>query len=318
MTGGVSTGKNLHDGSADSERKGDAMRIVGVRRSGGGVDVAQLSDDATVTVLTGVDEFWMAPYGWMAHPARGATIPVDAATLVPPLRPDAQFFCVGLNYRDHAAEGTYADEPLPEVPTVSGRWGRSVCVDGSEIPVPAGEDGLDWEGEIVAWVGRELVNATPEEALAAIVGYSVFNDVTARRAQKATSQWLLGKNADRSGALGPLVPATEVGDIGEGLRLRTTVNGETMQDASTDSMIHTPEMILAYISQTITLLPGDLVATGTPSGVGYARKPPRLLVPGDQVQVEVERLGKVCNTIVASAAQRPTRSAAAAAAPSSR
>ena len=276
-----------------------------MRRSSDDVDVAQLSDDGTsVMLLTSVEEFWAAPFGWIGHPARGATLPVAAASIVPPLRPDAQFFCVGLNYRDHAAEGSYGDQPLPDVPTVSGRWGRSVSVDGIDIPVPPDEEGLDWEGEVVAWVGRGLVNASVEEALAAVVGYSVFNDVTARRAQKATSQWLLGKNADKSGILGPIVPAADVGDMQAGLRLRTLVNGEIMQDASTRDMIHSPEAILAHISQTITLLPGDLVATGTPSGVGYARNPPRLLLPGDQVEVEVERLGAVCNRIVPGGVRR--------------
>ena len=225
---------------------------------------------------------------------------VDAAEIVPPLRPDAQVLCLGLNYKDHAAEGSYQDQPLPPFHTVYGRWPRSLCVDGTEIPIPAGEEGLDWEGEVVAWVGQPLVDATAEQALAAVFGYSVFNDVTARRAQKLTSQWILGKNADRSGVVGPVVPASEVGDIAAGLRIRTLVNGETVQDASTRQMIHSVGEVLAHVSQTITLLPGDLLATGTPAGVGYARNPPRLLAPGDIVDVEVERLGGVRNTIVSS------------------
>ena len=276
------------------------MPIVGVRNASGGIDVAKVSGDgSTLVVLTDLETFWSAPHEWVTRSADGATMATDGAQFVPPLAADAQFFCVGLNYRDHAAEGSYSGEPLPDVPSVSGRWGRSISVDGAQVPVPRGEDGLDWEGEVVAWVGRQLVDATEAEALDAIVGYSAFNDITARRAQKATTQWLLGKNADKSGVLGPLVPAAEVGDLHEGLRLRTLVNGETMQDASTRNMIHSPEAILAHISQTVTLLPGDLVATGTPSGVGYARNPPRLLVPGDCVEVEIERLGKVRSTIVA-------------------
>jgi 2-keto-4-pentenoate hydratase/2-oxohepta-3-ene-1,7-dioic acid hydratase in catechol pathway len=276
-----------------------AMPIVGVRNPSGGTSVARVSDDgSTLTVLTDLDTFWSAPQDWVALAPSGRTTGVADAVLVPPIRADAQFFCVGLNYGDHAAEGSYADQALPEVPSISGRWGRSVSVDGASVPVPRGEDGLDWEGEVVAWVGRPLVDATEAEALSAVVGYSVFNDITARRAQKTTSQWLLGKNADKTGALGPLVAAADVGDVSQGLRLRTSVNGETMQDGSTRDMIHSVESILAYISQTVTLLPGDLVATGTPSGVGYARKPPRLLTPGDRVEVEIERLGKVGSNIV--------------------
>jgi 2-keto-4-pentenoate hydratase/2-oxohepta-3-ene-1,7-dioic acid hydratase in catechol pathway len=277
------------------------VRIVGVRRSAGDVDIAQVSEDGTtLCVMTDVASFWSAPDEWIARPPLGRELPVQTATIVPPLRPDAQVLCVGLNYRDHALEGSYRDQPLPPFPTIFGRWARSLSVDGTEIPVPAGEDGLDWEGEVVAWVGRPLVEATTEEALTAVFGYSAFNDITARRAQKLTSQWSLGKNADRSGAIGPIVPASEVGDISDGLRIRTLVNGETVQDASTREMIYSVGDVLAHVSQTITLLPGDLLATGTPAGVGYGRTPPWLLIPGDIVEVEVERLGKVRNRIVSS------------------
>jgi 2-keto-4-pentenoate hydratase/2-oxohepta-3-ene-1,7-dioic acid hydratase in catechol pathway len=282
------------------------VRIVGVRRSSGEVETAQLSEDGTtLSVMTDVANFWAAPDEWIARPPTGGVLAADTATVVPPLRPDAQVLCVGLNYRDHALEGSYRDQALPPFPTIFGRWARSLCVDGTEIPVPAGEDGLDWEGEVVAWVGRPLVDATADEALAAVFGYSVFNDVTARRAQKLTSQWILGKNADRSGALGPIVPAAEVGDISAGLRIRTLVNGETVQDASTREMIYSVGAVLAHVSRTITLLPGDLLATGTPAGVGYGRTPPWLLIPGDVVEVEVERLGKVRNTIVSSDSRLP-------------
>jgi 2-keto-4-pentenoate hydratase/2-oxohepta-3-ene-1,7-dioic acid hydratase in catechol pathway len=166
--------------------------------------------------------------------------------------------------------------------------------------VPANEDGLDWEGEVVAWVGAPLTDASPEQALASVLGYSTFNDLTARRAQRLTSQWTLGKNADRSGPLGPLIPAAEVGDLAKGLRLQTRVNGETVQDARTDQMIHTVGETLSLISHTLSVRPGDLLATGTPAGVGYARTPPWLLQPGDTVEVEVERLGVLRNTVVGS------------------
>ncbi|MFF4506996.1 fumarylacetoacetate hydrolase family protein [Streptomyces sp. NPDC001401] len=202
--------------------------------------------------------------------------------------------CAGVN-----REGCWAKPSWKrQHPTLFARWTRSLTVGGAEIPVPSTEDGLDWEGEIVAWVGRRLVDADPAEALDAVVGYSTFNDVTARRAQKLTSQWTLGKNADHSGPLGPLVPAGEVGDLRDGLRVRTRVNGTTVQDASTSQMIHHVGETLAHISRTLTLCPGDLLATGTPSGVGYARTPPWLLRPGDAVEVEVERLGILRNTIV--------------------
>jgi 2-keto-4-pentenoate hydratase/2-oxohepta-3-ene-1,7-dioic acid hydratase in catechol pathway len=187
---------------------------------------------------------------------------------------------------------------MPPYPTLFARWTRSLTVDGAAVPVPANEDGLDWEGEVVAWVGAPLADATPREALAAVAGYSAFNDLTARKAQKLSSQWILGKNGDNSGPLGPLVPAREVGDLRDGLRVRTRVNGEVVQDGRTDEMVYTVGDTLSLISHTFTLRPGDLLATGTPDGVGYARTPPWLLQPGDTVEVEVERLGTLRNPIV--------------------
>ncbi|MFD5248206.1 fumarylacetoacetate hydrolase family protein [Amycolatopsis sp. NPDC058340] len=276
------------------------MRIVGVARADG-TDVASLSEDGTrLTVLCGLEDFWAGPEDRLGRQPAGETLPVETATLVPPVLPGARVLCVGLNYLKHVAEGSYRDQDLPEHPTLFARWTRSLTVGGAEVPVPANEEGLDWEGEIVAWVGRTLVDAEPDEALAAVAGYSTFNDITARRAQKLTSQWILGKNADRSGPLGPMVPAAEVGDLRDGLRVRTRVNGETVQDGSTAEMVYHVGETLAHISRTMTLRPGDLLATGTPSGVGYARTPPWLLKPGDVVEVEVDRLGVLRNPIVGS------------------
>ncbi|MHC5256725.1 fumarylacetoacetate hydrolase family protein [Streptomyces sp. UC4497] len=278
------------------------MRIVGIRQPGSdrGTDVAQLSDSGReVTVLAPLEEFWSDPSGSLAAGADGPTLAASTVTFVPPVRPDARVICIGLNYLKHVAEGTFRDQELPEHPTLFARWTQSLTVDGAEVPVPSGEDGLDWEGEVVAWVGAPLVDATPEEALAAVVGYSTFNDLTSRRAQKLTSQWILGKNGDNSGPLGPMVPAAEVGDLREGLRVVTRVNGEIVQDGRTDEMVYGVGDTLAHISRTFTLRPGDLLATGTPSGVGYARTPPWLLHPGDVVEVEVERLGRLRNTVVA-------------------
>lgn len=277
------------------------MRIVGVRRARGGfdVEVAALDEEGdTVTVIASLADFWADPAGHLSRPPTGPTVATASVEQVPPVLPGARVFCIGLNYHAHAAEGSFRDQELPPYPTLFARWPQSLTVDGAEVPVPSNEEGLDWEGEVVAWVGAPLVDASPEEALSSVVGYSAFNDLTSRRAQKLTSQWILGKNGDRSGPLGPLVPAAEVGDLKQGLRLRTRVNGETMQDATTDDMIYSVGDTLSLISHTLTLRPGDLLATGTPAGVGYSRTPPRLLQVGDTVEVEVERLGTVRNTVV--------------------
>lgn len=275
------------------------MRVVGIRRAAGVVEVARLSDDGReVKVLAPLREFWADAAGHLAGDHGGPAVPVSSVELVPPVPPDARVLCIGLNYLKHVAEGSFSEEGIPPYPTLFARWTRSLTVDGAEVPVPSNEEGLDWEGEVVAWVGTRLVDATPEEALAAVVGYSTFNDLTARRAQKLTSQWILGKNGDRTGPLGPMVPAAEVGDLRDGLHVQTRVNGTTVQDGNTDEMVYTVGDTLSLVSHTLTLQPGDLLATGTPSGVGYARTPPWLLHPGDVVEVEVERLGVLSNTIV--------------------
>ena len=276
------------------------MRLVGVQRpDSSDVEVAALGETGEkVTVIAPLAEFWADPAGHLSRPPTGETLATASVMLVPPVLPDARVFCIGLNYLQHVAEGSFRDAELPPYPTLFARWTQSLTVDGAEIPVPGNEEGLDWEGEVVAWVGRTLVDASPEDALASVIGYSTFNDLTARKAQKLTSQWILGKNADRSGPIGPMVPAAEVGDLRQGLRIQTRVNGETMQDARTDQIVYTVGETLSLISHTLSLRPGDLLATGTPAGVGYARTPPQLLQPGDTVEVEVERLGVLRNAVV--------------------
>ncbi|QCB51767.1 fumarylacetoacetate hydrolase family protein [Rhodococcus sp. PAMC28707] len=275
------------------------MRIVGIGRSVGPVLVGLLNDAGNeVTVLADVDTFWSSPTDYLTDATQaGQIIPVDR-NLVPPVISGARVLCVGLNYQDHVDEGSFRNEKPAEFPTLFARWSASLTVDGADVPVPTGEDGLDWEGEVVAWIGSTLVDATPEEALAAVVGYSTFNDITSRRAQKRTSQWIMGKNGDRSGPLGPMIPASEVGDLRDGLRVVTRVNGEVVQHGNTSSMIYGVGETLSLISRSFTLNPGDLLATGTPSGVGYSRTPPWLLQPGDTVKVEVDRLGILTNRIV--------------------
>lgn len=278
---------------------GKRTPIVGVRQADGSTLVGVLSaDGGHVTVFDDLEAFWASPRSLVAAGAAGPTLQTEGLEFVPPVRKSARVLCVGLNYSDHVNEGSYRNEKLAEIPTVFARWPASLSVDGAEIPIPSNEEGLDWEGEVVAWVGSPLVDATPEEALAAIVGYSTFNDVTSRRAQKETSQWIMGKNGDRSGPIGPMIPAAEVGDLRDGLRIETRVNGTVVQHASTAQMIYGVGETLAHISQSFTINPGDLLATGTPSGVGYARTPPWLLHPGDVVEVEVERLGVLTNRIV--------------------
>ncbi|WP_150460323.1 fumarylacetoacetate hydrolase family protein [Nesterenkonia ebinurensis] len=247
-------------------------------------------------ILTTVEEFWTNPRHWFSQ-APQIVLPLDEAEIVPPVLPSARIFCVGLNYHDHVTEGSYRAETANRYPTIFGRWPSTLTVSGTDVKVPRYEAGLDWEGEVAVWIGDPLDNSIVEEARTSVVAYSVFNDLTARVAQKLTSQWTLGKNADSSGPLGPMVPTDSTDDLNKGFQITTTVNDAVVQDGNTSDMIHTAPETLAWISRSLTLRPGDILATGTPSGVGYARSPQWLLEAGDQVKVAVEGLGSVTNRI---------------------
>jgi 2-keto-4-pentenoate hydratase/2-oxohepta-3-ene-1,7-dioic acid hydratase in catechol pathway len=269
---------------------------VGYRTTEGG-GIGRLDGESKLVPLGSVEEFWGDPAQAIARSSE-KVLDVGEVNLVPPVPPAARVLCVGLNYPEHVAEGTFQ---RPVCPAVFGRWTRSLTVSGTPAPVPAGEQGLDWEGELVAVIGRTLKSASAAEALDAVFGYAVFNDLTARQTQHRTTQWTVGKNADQSGPMSEIVTAEDVGDPADGLRIVTRVNGEVMQDGNTADMIFSVGEILAYLSKTMTLFPGDLVVTGTPHGVGYARRPPRFLHPGDEVTVEIERVGSVRTPIVAAA-----------------
>lgn len=220
---------------------------------------------------------------------------------VVPVPATAKVLCAGLNYRAHAAE---AAMQTPAYPDLFGRWARTLVASNEPVPVPSGEPGLDWEGELVAVVGAPLRDATPDEVESAILGYTCFNDLTARTHQKAAKQWAVGKNADRSGPLGPAVVTRDELTNPYDLRLRTRVDGITVQDANTSEMIFRIGQIGSFASECMTLEPGDLIATGTPQGVGAARTPPVFLQPGQVVEVEIENIGTLVTPIVSAASSQ--------------
>jgi 2,4-didehydro-3-deoxy-L-rhamnonate hydrolase len=277
------------------------VKLVGMR-TGRRVDVAVQFGDS-LTAIAEVSDFYadLPHYLEVARKISTDEAAVADVTLAPPVPPSARILCIGLNYRAHAAEGKFE---VPAHPTVFGRWVASLTVDGVPAPVPANERGLDWEGEVAAVVGQRLTDVDEATASAGVLGYAAFNDLTARTAQKLTAQWTLGKNADRSGPMGPIITADEVGSLSDGLRVQSRVNGETVQDGNTRDMVFSVPELLSRISRTLTLEPGDVIATGTPEGVGYVRTPPWLLQPGDVVEVEVDKLG-ILRTPIVSAAERP-------------
>lgn len=271
------------------------MRLVGVRDGRDTLVAVALGD--RMTPVAEVRDFYADLPTWRAAAAAVTTgeRPLAGAPLAPPVPPAARVLCLGLNYRAHAEEGVLG---VQEHPTIFGRWTSSLSVGDVPVPVPANEPGLDWEGEVAAVVGARLTSVDAATAEAAVLGHAVFNDITARTAQKLTAQWTLGKNADRSGPMGPLVTVDETGPLSAGLRLSTRVNGETVQQGDTRDLLFGVGEVLALVSRTLTLEPGDVLVTGTPAGVGYVRTPPWLLRPGDVVEVEVERLGVLRTPVV--------------------
>ncbi|MFJ5958846.1 fumarylacetoacetate hydrolase family protein [Paenarthrobacter sp. NPDC092416] len=276
------------------------MQYIGINHDGG-TWVAALSG-TRVFPLASVTDFWASAARWqekassMVAGVSGGHDRSDV-TEVPLVPASARVICVGLNYKAHAAEGSYKDQELPPYPTLFGRWTASLSVGNVPVPVPGGEAGLDWEGEVAAYIGKRVESADEATAADAVFGYSTFNDLTARRAQKLTSQWTLGKNGDLTGPMGPLVSRDEVGDLRDGLQVRTLVNGMEVQNGNTRDMIFSVPAIISLISQTFTLHPGDVIASGTPEGVGYARTPQWLLHAGDTVEVEIEKLGTLVTPI---------------------
>jgi acylpyruvate hydrolase len=215
---------------------------------------------------------------------------------LPPVPAPPKILCVGRNYAEHAREG--GSEPS-EVPIFFGRFPHSLLAPGAPFVLPPVSQQVDYEGELVAVIGRGGRDIPEGQALGHVAGYTIFNDISVRDYQRRTSQWMIGKNFDRSGPLGPaLVTRDEVPDP-QALRLAVDVSGERMQEASTGIMIFPVAYLIAYLSRVLTLEPGDLIATGTPSGVGFARTPPRWLRAGDVVRVEITRLGVLETPIIA-------------------
>jgi 2-keto-4-pentenoate hydratase/2-oxohepta-3-ene-1,7-dioic acid hydratase in catechol pathway len=206
----------------------------------------------------------------------------------------AKIICVGLNYRDHAEE-TGAE--LPKAPLLFAKWGNTLIGHGEPILLPAASQEVDYEAELGVVIGTGGRNIAEADALGHVRGYICVNDVSARDLQSADGQWTRGKSPDTFCPVGPrLVPREEIDDP-QALAIRCILNGETMQDSTTANMIFSVAEIIAYVSRTITLEPGDLIATGTPAGVGVFRDPKVLLEDGDEVTVEVEGLGALTNPV---------------------
>src|ERR1700742_3347537 len=213
------------------------------------------------------------------------TLPIDRPSKV---------IAVGLNYRDHAAE---SNTPAPESPILFTKWPNCLIASGEDIVIPAGIDEVDWEAELAVVIARPCRDVALDDALDFVAGYTALNDVSARRVQRTEGQWSRAKSFDTFGPIGPrLVPAAEIADP-QALAIRCRVNGELMQDSNTNQMIFSVAELIARISAGLTLEVGDVIATGTPHGVGAFRDTPVFLAPGDTVEVEVEGIGTLVNPV---------------------
>lgn len=222
------------------------------------------------------------------------TLSLETLELGPPVPNPDKILCLGVNYREHAAE---AQQEIPGVPIVFAKFRNSLTGPTSPILLPRVSKFIDYEGELAVIIGKRCKAVTEQEALGYVAGYSIMNDVTARDIQAQTSQWTAGKALDTFAPMGPgIVPASQIPDP-QTLTLITRVNGQEVQYDSTANMIFSVAAALAFLSSLMTLEPGDIIATGTPSGVGFKRTPPLFLQDGDVVEVEIERIGRLRNPV---------------------
>lgn len=212
-----------------------------------------------------------------------------------PIERPGKIVCVGLNYRDHAEE---QGVELPAEPLLFAKWPNTLIGPGEPIVIPSVVTKADYEAELGVVIGERVKGVSKENALEAIRGYVCANDVSARDLQFADGQWSRGKSVDTFCPVGPLVPASEIADP-HALRIRALVNGEALQDSTTANLIFGIDDVIAHVTRTMTLEPGDLILTGTPAGVGVFRDPQRLLQPGDEVTIEIESIGELTNPVVA-------------------
>ncbi|MGH1483313.1 MAG: fumarylacetoacetate hydrolase family protein [Geminicoccales bacterium] len=215
--------------------------------------------------------------------------PLDGITPALPLRSSGKIVCLGLNYVDHAKEGGY---DVPDYPALFMRGMTSMLPAGAPIIRPRCSERLDYEVELMVIIGKGGRHIERSDALRHVFGYTAFNDASIRDYQRKTHQWTPGKNFDGTGPIGPVVVTPDELPAGAaGLRVQTRLNGEIMQDGNTDDMIFKVDQTIAILSEVMTLEPGDMIAMGTPPGVGHARKPPVWMKDGDVVEVEIEGVG---------------------------
>ncbi len=269
------------------------MRYVTFEKTDGSREVGVLEGDSVRG--TGVADMIAAIASRPS--AQGPAMPLSSVKLLAPIPRPGKLICIGLNYRDHAAESNMA---IPSVPTVFAKFTTSIIGSGEAIVLPKNSEKPDYEAEFAFVIGKKARHVKAANWKDCVFGYTIVNDVSARDVQMATSQWIMGKSFDTFCPMGPaIVTADEIADP-HALRISCVVSGETLQDSNTRELIFKLPELIEYLTSIMTLEPGDVVSTGTPAGVGVARKPvPRFLRAGDDVVVKIEGLGELRNPVVA-------------------
>jgi 2-keto-4-pentenoate hydratase/2-oxohepta-3-ene-1,7-dioic acid hydratase in catechol pathway len=278
-------------------RRGDsADERAGVWTDRGIVDLAAADPSLPLRIIdllsTGGDTLARA----QRAAASGAAIDRADVRLLPPIPRPGKIVCIGLNYRDHAAE---VNLPLPDYVSMFAKFSNGLIGDGDAIVIPAESHRVDYEAELAFVIGTSARHVAEADADAYIAGYTCFNDVSVRDYQSRTSQWMAGKTFDTHGPCGPvLVTRDEIPDPHD-LRITCAIDSEVLQDSSTSQLVFGVHRLVAELSAIMTLEPGDLIATGTPAGVGVSRQPRRWIRPGERVRIEIERVGVLENPAVA-------------------
>jgi 2-keto-4-pentenoate hydratase/2-oxohepta-3-ene-1,7-dioic acid hydratase in catechol pathway len=224
----------------------------------------------------------------------GEGIPLDSVALLPPIGDPQKIVCIGLNYRSHAAE---AGIDAPEQPTFFGKFVNALAPPGATVPLPQGTERVDYEAEVAVVIGARCSRVQPDQALDHVAGYTLLNDLSARDWQFATPQWMPGKVFDGAAPCGPALVTPDEAGPHDAIEFKLELNGEVMQEASTGDLIHSVPDVIAHLSQLMTLEPGDVISTGTPSGVGSTRDPRVWLRPGDEIVISSPTLGELRTVI---------------------
>jgi 2-keto-4-pentenoate hydratase/2-oxohepta-3-ene-1,7-dioic acid hydratase in catechol pathway len=277
-------------------KRNDGAPALGARIGDELVDLTALGLPATLRALLEQGDAGLAAAQSAAHSSR-SRMPLSGVAYLPPAVDPGKAIAVGLNYVDHAAESPYKD--APKYPVLFQRYPQSWVAHGAPLVRPRVSDQFDYEGEVVVVIGKAGRYIAKDRALAHVAGYSIFNDGSIRDYQFKSTQWMMGKNFDATGAFGPeMVTADELPPGAVGLQLRTRLSGRELQNANTRDMIFDVATLVAVCSEAMTLHPGDIIISGTPSGVGFARKPPIFMQPGDVCEIDVEGIGVLRNPVI--------------------